>query len=621
MEYLNKEFKGVVVDNVDPEGKSRLKVFLLGYHDATGTRTKIDDLKWVFCRASSPVITSIPKIGQIVNVYYVNTPFHTFGPMDGGFWTPASHYTRNDSAITGILPFLVFDTESKKFINTINQGYDKKSELNDYKIRKTELEGNLENLKNEEKFIIEETPKRLEALIKNEEIEVKKRKQIFDDIKKTNEIRITQKRDEAKKLGQEFADDAAKNFSAYYEENYKQKYGDEDDLSTNNNATYQSLLREYAKIRGYEDRRNGINQDIIFYNNQTLGEEQLYNEFVSASNQKIDSFPEQELKKNQGLQSQIDKVSLELEDVNAKIRNLESSSTSADKATDTGGKVSQASTNQNIKTEYDAKTGILYGYIEGENGQLRKLVIGNWTGSYMYHPGFFGQDGTPIYKRMSGDLYKQIPYIKETSFLPASDPHAAERGDTTANHPVQNPGTKKSDNDKKWNCDLSTSTKGKILAKRKNVMMAVKWLRDKIAALFTSASNSAIGQWVKASVNQLTALLKSTQRFLRFVNEVVVEITKIVNDIRLRIQWILSLPARLLALLQECITHFLKDISEILSESIPGISSDGSSVSFTEIKELVTQAQSTFNTAMETVQVTTILYTEIKTVEATFEKV
>jgi conjugal transfer/entry exclusion protein len=160
----------------------------------------------------------------------------------------------------------------------------------------------------------------------------------------------------------------------------------------------------------------------------------------------------------------------------------------------------------------------------------------------------------------------------------------------------------------------------KILSKRQEVMMAIKWLRDKIASYFTGISDSAISQWVKATVKQLTAMLKSIQKFLKFINNVVLEIAKLTAQIRQLITWILSLPVRLLVLLQDCLTHFFNSISDAFSESL-SVGGDSTSLGFSEVTELVNQAQSTFGTAMETVEATTIVYTEIKAIESTFEKV
>jgi hypothetical protein len=151
--------------------------------------------------------------------------------------------------------------------------------------------------------------------------------------------------------------------------------------------------------------------------------------------------------------------------------------------------------------------------------------------------------------------------------------------------------------------------------------MALKWLRDKIASYFTGISDSAIGQWVQATIKQITAILKNIQKFLKVINDIILEIAKITAQIRQLINWILSLPARLLVLFQECLKHFFDTLTESFSESIPLDVDSGTSFDFTEVTNLVNQSKSTFDTAVETVKSTTVVYTEIKSIEATFEKV
>ena len=179
---------------------------------------------------------------------------------------------------------------------------------------------------------------------------------------------------------------------------------------------------------------------------------------------------------------------------------------------------------------------------------------------------------------------------------------------------------KKSNEDKTFSCDLSDETKLKILTKKQAVLSAVRWLRDQIASLFSLDSNSALAQSIKAAVKQLTALLKSIQRFLTVVNDIILEIAKITAQIRQMINWILSLPARLLVLLQECLTHFFNSLTDAFSDSLSA-SIPGSTNSFTEVTDLIKQAKSTYETASETVQSTVAVYTEVKSIESTFEKV
>jgi hypothetical protein len=269
----------------------------------------------------------------------------------------------------------------------------------------------------------------------------------------------------------------------------------------------------------------------------------------------------------------------------------------------------------------DARVG-RYDETSGKVYNTQEELIGNWTGYTFYLPGYALQPGPSI-----PDRKKLIPIdskgrISEESYLQSTNLNGSKSGQlSTIIDPSDSVAIEKSNNDKTWNCDISYETRLKILTKRQEVITAVKWLRDKILALFAIDGNSATAQWIKQTVKLLTATLKSIQKFLKVINEIVLEIAKITAQIRQLINWILSLPARLLVLLQDCLTHFFNSLTDAFSESISLSGAGGENVSFSEVTELISETQKTFQTAKETVEITTIVYTEIKAIEATFEKV
>jgi peptidoglycan hydrolase CwlO-like protein len=595
-----KEYKGVVVDNVDPDGKSRLKVFLLGWHDFTGMKTKVKDLKWVFCKSSSTNISNIPKVGQIVDVTYNGD----FDPLSQGYWTPSSHYTKNDSALKSILPFLVYDTESKQFVTNFNEGYDNTKELEELNSKKSEYESQLEELKNQLTSINDE------AQNVNDPITIEASKSELDRLKL--ELKRKEVVEEQTILRYESSLVSGNRAAAVLWNSENAKTTPYGKIPSGEDQVF-ATLEEYQNFYNADDqsRYDAELEDVRNQIGQIIQQSAALTQEIRNNSTK--SINLNDASKN--IQSEIETLSLQIEDVNSKIKNLESSAPSGDAASKANVKVEEVSNQQNIETEYDEKTGILYGNIDG-----KRLVIGNWTGLNFYTPGFFGQTGVPIYQRMSSILTDNIP-ITEKSYLTPVDEFAKERGDTTVNHPSKNPVIKKADNDKTWNCDISYETRLKILTKRKDLMSALQWVRDKISALLTDASGSSTGRWIKATATLLTNILKGIQKFLKFINDVVLEIISITAQIRQLITWILSLPARILALLQDCITHFFNSVSSAFSESLGSTGLDGEKIAFSEVTELVGQAQSTFNTALETVELTKIAYIEIKTVEATFEKV
>ena len=310
--------------------------------------------------------------------------------------------------------------------------------------------------------------------------------------------------------------------------------------------------------------------------------------------------------KKAGLLGEIETVSNELISLDKEIANLDSVGSEGARAASKWTDAQKMDARLSDAT-FDTKSSKVF----DSQGRL----IGNWTGTYFFLPGFLFQPGPPIYeKRLAGRL-------KEASHIMARDGNYSVSGDrSTLIDPSDSGAIKKSNEDKTFSCDLSDETKLKILTKKQAVLSAVRWLRDQIASLFSLDSNSALAQSIKAAVKQLTALLKSIQRFLTVVNDIILEIAKITAQIRQMINWILSLPARLLVLLQECLTHFFNSLTDAFSDSLSA-SIPGSTNSFTEVTDLIKQAKSTYETASETVQSTVAVYTEVKSIESTFEKV
>jgi peptidoglycan hydrolase CwlO-like protein len=588
----NKEYEGVVVDNVDPLGKSRLRVFVFGYHDLTGTRTKVEHLPWAFS-GQLQSFQSVPVIGSIVKVKF------NFSHQQNTTWYPTSQHTKTGDKVKSPLPFLVYNPETEKFINSFNAYNDQKqsaldSQIQELENQKLEFQSQLQELKNQLQSINDE------AQNVDDPIEI----ELLNNERRTLETSIDQLYEAESRERQSFQDRilSEKKLAQFNWNNFTTSSSDGRVPSGENNsfATYAEYEQFYTSST--QSRFNEVINQISTSRS----------ELVQRSNSLAEQVQNNKLKSvnlndnSKSTQTEIDVKSKQISEIDLKINTLRGSTASSTIATTTGENLQEL--NSQI-SRVDKTTGKVYTNINGE-----EKLIGVWTGLYYYTPGFNGQPGTPIYDRPTNE------FIKEESYLVASDIYAAKRGNTTSNHPSQNPAIQASNNDKTWNCDISYETRMKILTKRKNVMMAVKWLRDKIASYFTGLSDSAISQWVEAAVKQITAVLKSIQKFLKFVNDVVLEIAKLTAEIRQLITYILSLPVTLLVLIQDCITHFLNSISDAFSESI-SIGGDSPDLSFAEINNLVNQAQKTFSTASETLQATSIVYTEVKSIESTFQKV
>lgn len=584
------EFEGIVIDNVDPLAKGRLRVFVFGLHDLTGTKIPVSALPWAFSTYSSN-ITSIPERGTVVKVKFKVDEYgrNTYNPQYIE-WYPTGHNTTLKN-VKDPNNFISYDSENQKVVSSktnyvsSNQSNQTEKDIAELEQQKKELEdfrdNNVEQLN---QLIQEETNLNqtgIDKFLNEREIQqLPAREQELTTNYNLEKVRLEQRIASGVRIANITYANRGTDEQNLTLEQYANKINEKEleDL-TNLDISYSASIREINQIRqNTADQINSSNVQLNRINNSKIA-----------------------------VQKEIDSLSSRIIEIDSQISQKRSSKPSGETAKNS---FDGLSTSDNRITRIDEKTGKVYG--KDDNGN--EVLIGNWNGAFSYTPGYAGQPGEPIWKT------KKNKRINENSNLSPVDPHALERGTTTANIASDNPSIKASDNDKTWNCDISYETRMKILTKRKEVMQAVKWLRDKILALFPIDGNSAISQWIKATAKHLTALLKNIQKFLKFINNVILEIAKLTAQIRQLINWILSLPARLLVLLQDCLTHFFNSIGDAFSESISLSGPGGPDVSFSEVGELVSQAQSTFQTATETVEATTIVYVEIKSIEATFEK-
>lgn len=182
--------------------------------------------------------------------------------------------------------------------------------------------------------------------------------------------------------------------------------------------------------------------------------------------------------------------------------------------------------------------------------------------------------------------------------------------------------TQVANNNKEHVCDISQEIKLQIALTKLKTSSFVQTIRAEIEAFVKSTSNSAFAQELQQAVRMITAKLKEVQKIAKFIDDVVAAIAQAVQEIREIITWILSLPARILAFLQECLSKFLSSVEDALSGSFGGITgTDGTTTLISDTKELVSTATQTVSSIASTVQNTTRTYQEIVSIPATFAKV
>ena len=602
------EKEAIVVNSADPEAIGRVQVFIYGVHDITGIKTPFETLPWAY---SSTNVVTIPTVWTPLKVKsripFGRNVLTAFSEQDALEWHSPSHFIKL-SADRDPRNFLTWDSEKQSFLNRTPADY---AAINDrmqaLKERKTQIEGNIEVIRNDLQRLEDESTNATAAAT-GAASDYEENKQEYEQTKKDLENLQSKQRELRKtKLNQlavEFDSDE------YYNNNVKESSAGGltvDELFETNLPLYTILRESYVlpKINEFIAQQNleinSLETKITFL----TSEEKTLSDEVKELN-------ELESNKTQNkivVQKELDTLSQELSEIDKELADLESKGSSAPKASTSFDQIKSLDSRVG---RFDNATGKVY----NTDGEL----IGNWTGESFYVPGYALQAGPSIPERKKALPPKSV--IKQESYLAAVNNNGSvSENSSTIITPPDSVAIDKSNKDKEHICDLSYETRMKILMKRESVLRAVTWLRDQIIAQFSIDKESATAQWVKAVVKQLTAMLKATQKFLKFVNTIVLEIAKLIAQIKQLIKWILSLPAILLALLQDCLTHFYNSIASSFSTSLNIGGVGGTDVSFAEVSELVTQAQSTLQTAADTVKNTTIVYAEFKSIEETFEKV
>jgi hypothetical protein len=118
-------------------------------------------------------------------------------------------------------------------------------------------------------------------------------------------------------------------------------------------------------------------------------------------------------------------------------------------------------------------------------------------------------------------------------------------------------------------CDFSIAIK-KNMALRKYIRAIAKWIREgirKVQLLMSGADSSGV-------FTDIIDGLQAIAEFIQYVNDEYIQpiiefekyVIAVIVKIRAIIQWLLSLPAKILALLNECLTKLLVALASVFSD-------------------------------------------------------
>jgi len=114
-------------------------------------------------------------------------------------------------------------------------------------------------------------------------------------------------------------------------------------------------------------------------------------------------------------------------------------------------------------------------------------------------------------------------------------------------------GIEKSDNSRAHVCDIANNIRFQQAIESLKSSALFQAIRTAIETLTTGAAESPLATQIINAIKVIRGILKEIRDFLDFINEVILEIARYIAYVQAMIAWILSLPARLLQLLRDCL--------------------------------------------------------------------
>lgn len=156
-------------------------------------------------------------------------------------------------------------------------------------------------------------------------------------------------------------------------------------------------------------------------------------------------------------------------------------------------------------------------------------------------------------------------------------------------------------------CDFVSEMQKNINLKKYTKALAAQIRKAIRAVLRVLGLGDATGQ-----VSWLLNTLKSIKREVDYINKQILQpildfqkyVVAYIAKLRAIVQWILSLPAKFLALLKDCLARLLKLIQSVFTDIAAGLK-DGLSSDSKDFDELIKEAKSLASSASDTVKLAT----------------
>jgi phage-related protein len=167
---------------------------------------------------------------------------------------------------------------------------------------------------------------------------------------------------------------------------------------------------------------------------------------------------------------------------------------------------------------------------------------------------------------------KSKGFSPQSSLKPATPPDGQiqyEVGKPTtaplARGVVSNTAISQSNSDLAHVCDIPAGIKFEIAKLTISVSGLINTLRTEIESLWQSASSSPFADEIRTAIKTIKSKVKQIQKYIRDQLQPTEDIQKFIQSLQELIQYIATLPVRIAAFLQGCLSNATQGISDAIS--------------------------------------------------------
>ena len=116
-------------------------------------------------------------------------------------------------------------------------------------------------------------------------------------------------------------------------------------------------------------------------------------------------------------------------------------------------------------------------------------------------------------------------------------------------------------------CDITGKMKYAIAWAAFKISEAIAAIRTFLEGLWSSTSSSPFGDQVRAAIKYIKAKVEIIKKYIIKVKDAYDEVQKFMADLQALIAWIMTLPAKLAAILKQCLSDAMSTIKDAISNA------------------------------------------------------